>query len=263
MRPNTIRSVWHQGGCILNGWLHIPSAFAAEVMAHAGWQSLTIDVQHGLVDYGTAVSMLQAIATTPVIPLARVPWNEPGTIMKMLDAGCYGIICPMIDSRPACEAFVGACRYPPHGYRSFGPVRALLYAGQDYAAHANDTVIAMAMIETREAVERLDDILRTPGLDAIYIGPSDLSQSFGYAPRLDPVEPEMVRVIEQITAAAREKGVVVGMHTGSVEYAQRMAAQGMQFLTVASDARLMAAKAADVTAAFRSVVSDQPATSGY
>lgn len=263
MRPNTIRSVWDQGGCILNGWLHIPSAFAAEVMAHAGWQSLTIDMQHGLVDYGAAVSMLQAIATTPVIPLARVPWNEPGTIMKMLDAGCYGIICPMIDSRPACEAFVGACRYPPHGYRSFGPVRALLYAGQDYAAHANDTVIAMAMIETREAVERLDDILRTPGLDAIYIGPSDLSQSFGYAPRLDPVEPEMVHVIEQITAAAREKGVVVGMHTGSVEYAQRMAAQGMQFLTVASDARLMAAKAADVTAAFRSVVSDQPATSGY
>ncbi len=263
MRPNTIRSVWDQGGCILNGWLHIPSAFAAEVMAHAGWQSLTIDMQHGLVDYGTAVSMLQAIATTPVIPLARVPWNEPGTIMKMLDAGCYGIICPMIDSRPACEAFVGACRYPPHGYRSFGPVRALLYAGQDYAAHANDTVIAMAMIETREAVERLDDILRTPGLDAIYIGPSDLSQSFGYAPRLDPVEPEMVHVIEQITAAAREKGVVVGMHTGSVEYAQRMAAQGMQFLTVASDARLMAAKAADVTAAFRSVVSDQRATSGY
>ena len=263
MRPNTIRSVWDQGGCILNGWLHIPSAFAAEVMAHAGWQSLTIDMQHGLVDYGTAVSMLQAIATTPVIPLARVPWNEPGTIMKMLDAGCYGIICPMIDSRPACEAFVGACRYPPHGYRSFGPVRALLYAGQDYAAHANDTVIAMAMIETREAVEQLDDILRTPGLDAIYIGPADLSQSFGYAPRLDPVEPEMVRVIEQITAAAREKGVVVGMHTGSVEYAQRMAAQGMQFLTVASDARLMAARAADVTAAFRSVVSDQPATSGY
>ena len=263
MRPNTIRSLWDQGGCILNGWLHIPSAFAAEVMAHAGWQSLTIDMQHGLVNYGTAVSMLQAIATTPVIPLARVPWNEPGTIMKMLDAGCYGIICPMIDSRPACEAFVGACRYPPHGYRSFGPVRALLYAGQDYAAHANDTVIAMAMIETREAVERLDDILRTPGLDAIYIGPADLSQSFGYAPRLDPVEPEMVHVIEQITAAAREKGVVVGMHTGSVEYAQRMAAQGMQFLTVASDARLMAAKAADVTAAFRSVVSDQPATSGY
>jgi 4-hydroxy-2-oxoheptanedioate aldolase len=263
MRPNTIRSVWEEGGCILNGWLHIPSAFAAEVMAHAGWQSLTIDMQHGLIDYGTAVTMLQAISTTPVMALARVPWNEPGTIMKMLDAGCYGIICPMVDSRAACEAFVGACRYPPRGYRSFGPVRAQLYAGQDYAVHANDVVITMAMIETREAVERLDEILGTPGLDAIYIGPADLSQSFGYMPRLDPVEPEMVRLIEQITATARARGVVVGMHTGSVEYARRMAALGMQFLTIASDARLMAARAADVTAAFRNAESDQPTTGGY
>ncbi len=263
MRPNTIRAIWDQGGCVLNGWLHIPNAFASEVMAHAGWQSLTIDMQHGVVGYGAAVSMLQAIATTPVIPLARVPWNEPGTIMKMLDAGCYGIICPMINSRAACEAFVGACRYPPQGYRSYGPVRALLYAGQDYAAHANETVITMAMIETREAVEQLHDILSTPGLDAIYIGPTDLSQSYGYAPRLDPVEPEIVNLIERITAAAREHGVVVGMHTGSVEYAQRMAARGMQFVTVASDARLMAAAAAQVTAAFRGAASDGASTSGY
>lgn len=263
MRPNPIRSIWAQGGCILNGWLHMPSAFAAEVMAHAGWQSLTIDMQHGVIDYGAAVGMLQAIATTPVIPIARVPWNEPGTIMKMLDAGCYGIICPMIDSRPACEAFVGACRYPPQGYRSFGPVRALLYAGQDYAAHVNETVITMAMIETREAVDRLDDILSTPGLDAIYIGPADLGQSFGYAPRLDPIEPEMATLIEQIIAAAREHGVVVGMHTGSVEYGQRMAAQGMQFLTISSDARLMAIRAVEVTAAFRNMVSDRSATGGY
>jgi 4-hydroxy-2-oxoheptanedioate aldolase len=263
MRANTIRSIWKQGGCVLNGWLHIPHAFAAEVMAHAGWHSLTIDMQHGVVDYGAAVGMLQAIGTTAVVPLARVPWNEPGTIMKMLDAGCYGIICPMINARADCEAFVGACRYPPHGYRSFGPVRAQLVAGQDYAAHANDTVIAMAMIETREAVNNLHDILSTPGLDAIYIGPADLSQSFGYTPRLDPVEPEIVNVIEQILAAARQHGVVVGMHTGSVEYAQRMAAKGMQFLTIGSDARLMAAAAGQITAAFRSAGNDQPASSGY
>ena len=263
MRANTIRSIWKQGGYVLNGWLHIPHAFAAEVMAHAGWHSLTIDMQHGVVDYGAAVGMLQAIGTTAVVPLARVPWNEPGTIMKMLDAGCYGIICPMINARADCEAFVGACRYPPHGYRSFGPVRAQLVAGQDYAAHANDTVIAMAMIETREAVNNLHDILSTPGLDAIYIGPADLSQSFGYTPRLDPVEPEIVNVIEQILAAARQHGVVVGMHTGSVEYAQRMAAKGMQFLTIGSDARLMAAAAGQITAAFRSAGNDQPASSGY
>ncbi|MBA3947150.1 MAG: 2,4-dihydroxyhept-2-ene-1,7-dioic acid aldolase [Herpetosiphonaceae bacterium] len=263
MRPNTIRSIWEQDGCILNGWLHVPNGFTAEVMAHAGWDSLTIDMQHGVIDYGAAVGMLQAITTTSLIPLARVPWNEPGMIMKMLDAGCYGIICPMIDSRTACEAFVGACHYPPQGYRSFGPVRALLYAGQDYAAHADATVITMAMIETREAVKNLHDILSTPGLDAIYVGPADLSQSFGYEPRVDPVEPEITNVIEQITAAAREHGVIAGMHTGSVEYAQQMAAKGMQFLTISSDARLMAAAAAQATSAFHSVKSAQAATSGY
>jgi 4-hydroxy-2-oxoheptanedioate aldolase len=263
MRQNTIRDIWKQGGCVLNGWLHVPSAFSAEVMAHGGWDSLTIDMQHGVVDYGAAVGMLQAIATTPVMPLARVPWNEPGTIMKMLDAGCYGIICPMINSRSECEAFVGACRYPPRGYRSYGPVRALLYAGQDYAAHADETVITMAMIETRDAIDNLHEILSTPGLDAIYVGPADLSQSLGYAPRLDPVEPEIVSVIEGVIAAAKEHGVVAGMHTGSVEYAQRMAAKGMQFLTIGSDARLMAAAADRVTAGFRSAASGQPAASGY
>ena len=126
MRENTIRDIWRRGGCALNGWLHIPNAFATELMAHQGWDSLTIDMQHGVVDYGAALGMLQAIATTATIPLARVPWNEPGIIMKMLDAGCFGIICPMINTRADCEAFVGACRYPPRGYRSFGPLRAAL-----------------------------------------------------------------------------------------------------------------------------------------
>src|SRR5918911_151717 len=169
MRENTIRTIWQRSGCVVNGWLSIPDGFAAEVSAHQGWDSLTIDLQHGLVDYQAAVRMLQGISTTPVIPLARVPWNEPGVIMKMLDAGCYGIICPMISTRAECEAFVRACRYAPHGYRSIGPTRATIYAGSDYAANANATVITMAMIETREAIDNLDDILSTPGLDAIYV----------------------------------------------------------------------------------------------
>jgi len=262
MRLNTIRSIWRDGGCVLNGWLHIPDAFAAEVMAHAGWDSLTIDMQHGAVDYGAALGMLQAISTTSVVPLARVPWNGPGMIMKLLDAGCYGIICPMVNTRVDCEAFVGACRYPLQGYRSFGPVRAALYAGQDYAKHANETIMALAMIETREAVDNLDAILSTPGLDEIYIGPADLSQSFGFAPGLDPTEPEIVAVIEQIVVRARAHKIGVGMHTGSVAYAQRMAAQGMQLVTIGSDARLMTAAAKATTAAFRSDGAPQP-NSGY
>ena len=251
MRPNTIRSIWQNGGCLLNGWLHLPDSLAAEMMAHSGWDSLTIDMQHGVIDYSAALGILQAISTTAVIPMARVPWNEPGVIMKLLDAGCYGIICPMINTSEQCAAFVGACRYPPRGYRSYGPVRATLYGGDDYAAHADEAIIAMAMIETREAVENLDAILSTPGLDAIYVGPADLSQSFGFAPRLDPEEPRIVAVIDDIVRQARERNVVAGIHTGSVEYARRMAARGMQLVTIGSDARLMAGAARATTAAFK------------
>jgi 4-hydroxy-2-oxoheptanedioate aldolase len=251
MRENTVRTIWQRGGCVLNGWLHFPTGFSAEVMAHQGWDSLTIDMQHGVVEYSSALGMLQAISTTPTIPFARVPWNEPGIIMKMLDAGCYGIICPMVNSRAECEAFVQACRYPPQGYRSYGPVRAAIYAGPDYAAGANQTVITMAMIETREAVENIESIVQTPSLDALYIGPADLGQSLGYGPVMDPTEPQVVAAIDHVLEVAKRHGVVVGMHTGSAEYASAMAAKGMQFLTIGSDGRLLAAAAQGVVGAFR------------
>ena len=95
----------------INGWLHIPSTWSAEVMARQGWDSLTIDMQHGLMGMETAIQMLQAVSTTDVVPMARVNWNSPGDIMKLLDAGAYGIVCPMIETREECEAFVGACRF--------------------------------------------------------------------------------------------------------------------------------------------------------
>src|SRR5688572_26203155 len=131
MRENTLRKTWRNGDAAINGWLAIPSAFSAEIMAHQGFDSLTIDLQHGLIDYQVAVSMLQAISTTSVVPLARVPWNEPGIVMRVLDAGAYGVICPMIDDADDVEALVRACKYPPRGHRSYGPVRASLYAGED------------------------------------------------------------------------------------------------------------------------------------
>ena len=142
--------MWRSEETVVNGWLHIPNSFSTEVMAHAGWDSLTIDMQHGPPEYHAALPMLQAISTTETVPLARVPWNEPGLIMRMLDAGCYGVICPMINTREQAEAFVGACRYPPEGYRSFGPYRARLYAGADYPQYANEEIVTMAMIETRK-----------------------------------------------------------------------------------------------------------------
>ena len=96
MKINKIKKLMNEGKPIVNGWLQIPSSFSAEVMSYQGWDSLTIDMQHGVIDYPNALQMLQAISSTDVTPLARVNWNEPGQIMKILDAGCYGVICPMV-----------------------------------------------------------------------------------------------------------------------------------------------------------------------
>lgn len=257
MRENRLLGIWKRGGYAVNGWLHLPSSFAAEVMAHQGWDSLTIDLQHGMLDYAAAVPMLQAISTTPAVPLARVPWNDPAMIMKLLDAGCYGIICPMVNTRADAEAFVGACRYPPRGYRSFGPTRATFYAGPDYPQLADQHIITMAMIETVEAVENLEHILSVPGLDAIYIGPADLSQTFGGTERSDLTEPRMIEVLDRILDAARRHNVVAGIYTNSAAYAAQMVHKGVRFVTIGSDWRLMAAASREAIATLRASVGEE------
>ena len=251
MRENRLRTIWREDETVVNGWLHVPSSFSVEVMAHAGYDSLTIDMQHGPIDYGTLIPMLQAISTTDTVPVVRVPWNDPGLIMRVLDAGCYAVICPLVNTREEAESFVGACRYPPAGYRSFGPYRATLYGGQDYTDHANETVVTMAMIETRQALENLDEILAVKGLDAVFVGPSDLGQSLGSGPGTDRDEPAILEAMDRVLAAANERGLAAGIFTGSPEYASRMVENGFRFVTISSDARLMASAAAGVVAALK------------
>ena len=251
MRENRLKQIWQVGETALNGWLQIANGYATEMMAHTGWDSLTIDMQHGPVSYEAAVTMLQVISTTNTVPLARVPWNEPGIIMRLLDAGCYGIICPMVNSRAECEAFVGACRYPPHGYRSHGPNRARLYAGNDYPNQADETVVTMAMIETAAAMQNLDAILSTPGLDAIYVGPADLSRSLGGPPDGDLNKPLVATAIDQILAGCRQHGIMPGIHTGSAQFATQMIDRGFRFVTISSDVRLMALKADEIITAVK------------
>ena len=239
MRENRIRRIWAEGGNVVNGWLAIPSSISAELMAQSGWDSLCVDLQHGAIDYQTAVAMLQAISTTETVPLVRVPWNDPAIIGKVLDAGAYGVICPMVNTRAQCENFVGACRYAPAGYRSVGPLRAALYGGADYVKHANATVLTMAMIETREGVENLEAILATPGLDAVYVGPSDLSVSMGESAGFDPEFPEVLAAIRKIAKAAHRHGVVPGIHVGSIAYGKRMFDAGYRFVSYLSDFRFL------------------------
>ncbi len=251
MIPNHVRRIWSEGGTAWNGWLSMPGSVGAEVMARQDWDSLVVDLQHGLVDYSDALTMLQAISQTDTVPLARAPWNEPVHIQKLLDAGAMGIICPMVNNREDAERFVGACRYAPEGYRSVGPTRAVMYAGADYVACANREVLAIGMVETAEALEKLDEILETPGLDAVYIGPSDLALSLGHAPRLDPETPEVMAAIERVMERARAHGVVAGIHTGSTGYALRMKALGFQLITTLSDIRMLQWAGPRITAALR------------
>ena len=245
MRANNVKDIWAKGGRVINGWLAIPSSFSAEVMAHAGFDSVTVDMQHGMVDFQTSLPMLQAISQLDVTPMVRVPWNDPIPIMKALDAGAYGIVCPMVNNRQEAERFVGACRYGPDGYRSFGPARAAMYGGADYASKANETIITMAMIETKEAMGKLDEIMSTPGLDAIYVGPADLSIGLGFAPSPDPTEPEVLKAYDEILTVAKKHDVVACSHTANGAMANRLFEQGFQLCTVANDTRLLAMKAAE------------------
>jgi 4-hydroxy-2-oxoheptanedioate aldolase len=258
MRENRLRILWKSGGAAVNGWLSIPNSFSAETMAHQGWDTLTIDMQHGMIDYAAMVPMLQAISTTATVPVVRVPWLEPGILMKALDAGAYGVICPMVNTREDAQKLVAYTHYAPRGTRSFGPVRATLYAGADYAQHANDTIVTFAMIETAQALDNLDDILSVEGLDAIYIGPSDLSLALGCTPTFDDLDPKAFDAVEHILARAKAHGVVAGIHNGTPESALKRIAKGFQFVTISSDARLMAAGAQQIIGQMRGAPADNP-----
>ncbi len=251
MRENRLRTLWRDDKTAINGWLHIPDGFSAETMAHQGWDTLTVDMQHGAIDYQAMVTMLQAISTTPTVPIVRVPWLEPGIVMKTLDAGAYGVICPMVNTREEAQKLVAYTHYAPRGTRSFGPIRGLLYGGADYPQHADATIVRFAMIETAQALDNLDAILSVEGLDAIYIGPSDLSLALGCRPVLDDVDPPVAQAIDHILARAKAHGVTAGIHNGDANTARARVAKGFRFVSIGSDARLMAAGAQSVLRAMR------------
>lgn len=245
-----LHKTWNDGKGALNGWLSIPSTVTAEFMAMQDFDSLTVDLQHGLVDYQTALTLFQAVRGWGPTPLARVPWNEPGIIMKLLDAGALGIICPMINTAEDAQRFVGACQYHPAGYRSTGPTRAgLIYP--DYFPQANKTIVSLAMIETVQAVSNADAICATPGLSGIYVGPSDLAVSMGKSPGMDSTDPEVVANIDKALAAAKKAGIKAGIHCMAPSYLRKMVEKGFDFVTLSSDVRMFVSAASGDVKAYR------------
>jgi 4-hydroxy-2-oxoheptanedioate aldolase len=248
--PRDLKKHLTQGGKAINGWCCIPSPVTAEIMARQGFDTISVDLQHGLIDYQTALGMVQVVSNLQVATLCRVPWNEPGIIMKVLDAGFAGVICPMINNADEAQRFARACLYAPRGFRSFGPTRAGQVYGADYAEKATDIVCAFAMIETREALQNLDAILAVDGIDGVYIGPADLSLSLGYKPSLLPTDAEVLDAIALIHSKAKAAGKIAGIHCGSPEMIREKLAYGFDLASLITDIRVfMTAMAAQVATA--------------
>jgi 4-hydroxy-2-oxoheptanedioate aldolase len=237
MRPNLVKQKWARGEVTYGAWLTIPGAYSAEIVAHQGFDWACVDMQHGTIDYQVAVTMLLALSTTDTMPFVRVPWNEPGIIGKVLDAGAMGVIIPMTNTVEEARAAIAACRYPPAGSRSYGPGRVTLYAGADYFDHANDEIAVIPMIETRQALDDLDAILALPGIDAVYFGPSDMSISLGMPPRVENPGPWQ-EAHQRIAAACAQHNVVAGVHANAALAVKHRNA-GYRMIMVASEAGLM------------------------
>lgn len=266
MHENKLKSLWASGGQAINGWLGIANTFTAEIMANQAYDALTIDMQHGAVDYPDALQMMQAMWGRGPTILARVPWLEPGAIMKAMDGGAMGIICPMVSTRDQAEEFVSYMRYPPVGSRSSGPTRARYAYDEAYMTWANDQVLAMAQVETGQAMDNLSDLVTTPGLDAVYVGPSDLAlgMSNGALPGgLDREEPEMIEAIQHIVATAHDAGIKAVLHTATPDYARRGLDWGYDMVTLGSDVGYLATGAAKSIQAVRGDGEAGVVRSGY
>src|ERR1700716_3093249 len=254
---NKLKARLKSGKACVNAWLAIPSGFSAEVMAQCGFDSVTVDMQHGVQDYQSMVQCFQAMDKYPISPMVRVPWNEPGIIGKGLDGGAWGVICPMMNTPAEAKALASACLYPPKGKRSNGPIRAAAYGeASPYQSIANDEVLVIPMIETQEAIDNIDAILDTSGISGIYIGPSDLGMSLGMKPMLDREEPEIFPIYEKLVAATHKRGLFAGVHNATGVYAARMIAMGFRFVTLANDSALMARAAREQIAITRKSAGD-------
>lgn len=243
MRTNKIKQMWRDGKSATLGWLSISHSFTAEIMARQGFDALCIDLQHGTSEQNDVLPLLQAISQTDTVPVVRVAWNDAASIMRALDLGAYGIIVPLVNNAEEAAQAVAACRYPPAGMRSSGPVRAMHYGGANYFNEANDEIIVMAMLETKEGLANLDAICATPGLDAVYIGPADLSFALGMPPRADNPDPLHLATCDKILAVAHKHGIKAVMHCASADFAAGAVRRGFDMVMLTSDLSLLSAGA--------------------
>jgi 4-hydroxy-2-oxoheptanedioate aldolase len=234
-----LRTTMAGGQAVFGGWCVIPSAFSAEVLAQRGFDWVALDWQHGFIDLEKSSSMIQAISVGGAAPLIRITANEQWIVMKALDLGVAGVIVPLVNNRAEAESAVAACRYPPAGVRSYGPLRSAPAIGTD-AAFAGDRVLCFVMVETRDGYENIEAIAQTPGLDGVFIGPDDL--------RLSTVGPDGKLddgVVEHILHTCTANNVFCGLHTANGDEARTAAERGFRLVAIGSDADFLANGGAD------------------
>jgi 4-hydroxy-2-oxoheptanedioate aldolase len=246
-----VRARWAAGEAAFAAWLTLESPSAAGLVASAGFDAVVVDLQHGNATLADLPSLLAAIESTTAVPFIRASWNHPAGLMRALDLGARGVICPMVGSRSEAEAFVAACRYPPAGSRSYGPIHAAFGRGHEQTAAAEDVVLLFAMIETADGLAHLDGIASTPGLDGLFVGPADLSLGMGLDAFADLTDPALLAALDSILEAAGEHGLTPGIHAPSPTNASAMASRGFRFVSCAVDEDLLRSAAGAVLEATR------------
>ncbi len=244
MRPNHLKKLQQQKRTAVNAWVSMGSGYLAEVLGHTGFDAVTVDLQHAPFGFDQAVHLLQAISATPAVPLARCAGLTLAEINKLLDAGAYGIICPLIDNVDQAAMFASSCRYPPRGGRSFGPARGLLYGGSDYLTKADDEILSLAMIETPNALEHIEQIMDVEELDGVYVGPSDLGIAMGLGPNAWP-DRRMTQAIEHILKVVHARGKYAGIFCGPAQMGEACTAMGYDLVTPGNDVNLLRAAATE------------------
>ncbi len=248
MRENPVKNLLKAGKPAIGTWLTLGDPLATETLAHMDFDWLNVDMEHGSIDVRETRALFQVINTTDVVPTARVPWNDHVWIKRVLDAGAYGVVVPMVRTREEAERAVAACRYPPAGIRSIGSGRnhyAFRGTQADYLDRANDELLVIIQIEHADAIRRLDDILSVPGIDAAFIGPNDLCASLGIPPSTDSEHPDFEAAVSQVVTFSRKHGVAPGIHTSSGEALNKRLEQGFRYLGLANDQRLLIKGATD------------------
>jgi 4-hydroxy-2-oxoheptanedioate aldolase len=238
MSADRLRARWAAGQSAVDCWLAGSSVLTAESIGRMGFDSVLIDMQHTMAEFRDVVGCLMAVTGSGTTALVRVPWNEPAMIQRVLDAGADGVMCPMVNTPEQAAAFVGAARFPPLGYRSAGVFR----PGTDpltYFRQANESLVTFAQIETVEAMDNLDAIAATPGLDALFVGPTDLSISYGGEPVMDYADPVVAQRHRRIVEAAHAAGKKAGMLALNAGDPELAAEWGMDFISVGMELMLV------------------------